>query len=250
MKNSLTLVVKAMGMAVVGVLIPLSSQAFTINSSTAINSTFTVDYLRKADSSINQDLKASIMFTLMSYNSATGSIGLQLEVSNTSDLLGNSVGLNKFAFGTDPNAISASLSQIDTALDIDKFISATWENPNTNQSEISPELTLGNTLILDVESDTGNGYANGTLNEGKLDVFNLTVGFTSPLPNAGVTFNPFSAKFQTAKGSFEFAGVERCTTNCGGGGGPGGDPLPEPDVVALMGIGLLGMTLARRRKFA
>lgn len=251
MKTSFKHAAQAAGLAMMGLLAPISGHAFVIDSSTATGSVFTVNYLLNlngtdGNGNLNdvQNLSASIVFTLLSYNTGTNTIDLQLNVTNTSALLGNNVGLNKFAFGTDPDAISASLLQMDTLTDVDKFVSATWENPQTNAPEISPELTLGNTFVLDVESDTGNGYANGTLNEGKLDVFTLSIGFSS-LSTSGVTFSPFSTKFQTGSESFEFAGSE-CTTNCGGGG-PGGDPVPEPGIVALMGIGLLGMSLARKR---
>lgn len=66
-------------------------------------------------------------------------------------------------------------------------------------------------------------------------------GFGSPTNLIGL-----SATANDATGGFETFFLARGVV--GGGGGPGGTPIPEPATLALVGLGLFGAASARRRK--
>jgi len=231
-----------------GVLAPISGHAFTIDSATAINQTFSVNYLLNANATdgngntngTGSAVSGSIIFTLLSFDVTSNQIGLQLNVTNTTSNTGKEVGLQKFAFGTNPDVTGVTFEQING--DANKFISASLD--------ISPEVFNATGKVdLDVESITKTG-APKSLREGQLDIFKLTLEFND-LTNSGVIFNPFSSKWQTKVGSLEFGGTS-------GGGNPGGPCLPgdtrpecnpsvpEPNELALLGIGLFGMGAMRK----
>ena len=236
MKNYIQKFNRSAFVAVAAAFVSLSSNAFVVDSSTAIGTNYTISYsllsgATDPNGNLNnvQDLSGTVVFSLTSFTGTT--IGFNLNVSNTSALLGNEVGLRDIAFGTDPDATSVSLTQILGAGESNKFLTATT---SVNPALVNAVLKFD----LDVQASTGTGYQN-TLNEGQFDSFSVLIGFGSTAN--GVSFSPFSSKFQTSPGSFEFPGG-------GGGGGGGGGSAPEPGTLALVGLGLLGAVWSRKRQ--
>lgn len=233
-------------LSMLGLLIPATGQAFLIDSNTSINSTFQVDFLLEDGASdgngnVNnfdpgQDISATVVFTLTSFGDTE--IGFRMDVTNTTSVLGNDIGLQAFAFGTDPDATSITLAQITAADDVNKFISASLT--------IDPQLNNA-VALLDVQTSTGPGYPS-TLQEQQWDQFSLVVGFASTA--GGVTFSPFGTMWQGDPDSFQFGSNGNGGNGNGGGGGQngGGVPVPEPASLALFGGGLLGLGWMIRRR--
>lgn len=233
-----------LGVLALGLLSPLASQAFVIDKDTTTSEIFTVNYSLAngaTDPNTNTnntgyDLMASVSISMTAFDTANDFISLVLTVANTTDSWDGvgtdpEIGLQQLAFGTTPDATAVEFTD-----DADgEFIEAhLFGNPDS-------ALDLGNTLSLDTVSTTGTGASNRLL-AGESDTFFLKISFTD-LIDAGVTFSPFSSKWQTNPDSFQFAGTEP-----GSGPGPGPGPsIPEPNSLALLGLGALLLRWSSRK---
>ena len=145
---------------------------------------------------------------------------LQVTLNNTSD---PSERLTSFGFGINPNATGVAFSDLPDG----GMINAT----------LASIPSLAAIEVCAYGGENCSGGANGGIFGGASDTFSILL---SGAWGSSVDIAPIGFKYQTGFGSFEF------TTNGGGGTPP--QQVPEPDVLFLLGAGLVGLALSRRRK--
>ena len=174
-------------------------------------------------------LRATGSVTITSgLNSST--LVLHVILNNTSTLNGvpytaaDNVRLTGWGFGVNPNATAVTFQDVADG----GIIDATLDN-------------LPGLAAIEVCAWGGNncsGGANGGIQAGNSDVFDLILAGNW---GSSVTFDPLGVKFQTPITSYEFT----CTGTCASGGS--GD-VPEPQTLALLGLGLMALAFVSRRK--
>ncbi len=162
---------------------------------------------------------------------------MNVKLTNTSTGFINA-GITSFGFNVSPNATGASANTFganDTATDADKV----------NDAALGNLPAIAAIDICFYSANNCNGGAQGNLlGMGETDYFTITI--TGSFPGASVSFLDLIAttsyggtglagiKFQTNLTSYEFTGSSPPPDG-------GDDPLPVPGVVALLGLGLLGL---------
>ena len=232
LRGAITATVLALGVA-------FNANAFVVDSTTAIDTEFKIFYqLNSGDTDPNgntnvtgQTISGNVVMVLKAFDTTTDLIQFLVTTSNTSADTGLHVGFQKLAFGINPDATGVTFTDAADA----GFISA--------QIGADPEVenAVGG-LTLDIQTETGVG-APKTLNAGETDTFTLDISFAD-LTNAGATFDPFSSKWQTGAGSYEFPGTP---TDPGPDPDPDPDPMPVPGTLLLLGLGLFGLRWTRRK---
>lgn len=191
-------------------------------------------------SSAAGDLTGNGSLTLSGFNTPTLTVAVTL--ANTSGLSTNR--LTAFGFGIDPNATGVSFSDAADGGMIDATLASI---PSLSQIEV---------CAYGGQNCAGGG--NGGILGGANDSFimNLTTGTTTRIRGetiitpgdwgSSVDIAPIGFKYQTGEGSFEF------TTSSSSSGTSGqtssGNTVPEPGVLALLSVGLLGQALLIRQR--
>ncbi|MET0660874.1 MAG: cistern family PEP-CTERM protein [Steroidobacteraceae bacterium] len=193
-----------------------SANAVLVDS---VGDSFNVDFYGNGGA-----LDATINFTVTdwSLNGLLGMdyVGLQVNVTNNSTLASSR--LTSFSIvDFDPELLYADAT-------------GGWDTSrNVNAGGGYNTVDL---CVWDGQNCNGGGNQ-GVAGAGGSETFSLALWFSS-LTSAGLDLDPFVAKFQTAAGSYHVDGKPESPTPP--------TSVPEPGTLALLGLGLIGIAVARR----
>lgn len=209
--------------------VPAWADSITLGSGD-IGSSFTLNYNGFSDGTSIDGLTGSTTFTLTGVSG--NEYSFDYSVANTSSAPVTGSRISSFAFNTDPTISSAT----STGAFAYTTLSSTYPNG------------IGTVDVCFKDASTGScaGGGSGGLDLGQSGTGAFTLSFSSPV--SALTLSDFYVRYQSITGvpgitSASGAGTMTSTS----GGSTGGTPVPEPGALALFGLGLIGVAMARRR---
>lgn len=225
--------------ALAGTAAPALADAITLDSS-AIGQSYTFTYNGFTDGTVVNGLTGSTTFTL------TGISGNQYQfsysVTNTTDpTLGSRI--SSFGFNTNPDIIGA------TSTGAFGYTTLNSSYPNG--------IGAIDVCFKDAKTGSCSGGGSGGLTNGQTGTGAFSLSFSQPITS--LTMNDFYVRYQSITGAGNITSASGAgtltgsssggsTSTSGGSTSTGGTDVPEPGMLGLLGISLLGLGLARRRR--
>jgi hypothetical protein len=207
---------------------------------TDANSDFTIDWFLASGATDNDgdvntnsfDLSATADFDVIdfSYDAQTDKTSVTFDIAFTNTTVappGQVAGVTSFGFGVSPSLSTVVFQDSDST----GFINAILQTGNQN----FPGSFKNIDVCVFTQGCSGGGQPGAIAPNGGTDTFRLILTFGDEL--SSIELDPFPIKIQTTTTSYEFAGCSGdCTTK-----------VPEPGTAWLLGAGLVGLGLLRRR---
>lgn len=205
---------------------PAFADAITLGSGD-IGSSFTLNYDGFSSGTTIDGLTGSTTFTLtgVSGNNYT----FDYSVSNTSSDPVTGSRISSFAFNTDPTISGA------TSTGAFSYTTLSSNYPNG--------IGTVDVCFKDVSTGSCAGGGSGGLDLGQTGTGSFTLSFSQPV--SSLTLSDFYVRYQSitgVPGISSASGAGTITTSSSGG-----TPVPEPGMLTLFALGVLGLYLGRKR---
>lgn len=205
------------------------ADAITLGASN-IGQSYTLNYNGFSGSTAISGLTGSTTFTL------TGISGdnytFDYSVSNTSAAPVTGSRISSFAFDTNPTIAGA------TSTGAFAYTTLNSNYPNG--------IGTVDVCFKDALTNSCSGGGSGGLTLGQTGTGSFTLSFSSPV--SSLTLSNFAVRYQSITG---VAGISSAsglgTLTSSGSTSTGGTAVPEPGMLGLFGLGLVGLALGRRR---
>ena len=233
--NKLLLVVAAMtGLGLSAS--PALADAITLDAS-SIGNNYSLTYNGFSGSTPIDGLTGTTTFTLTGISG--GNYTFNYSVANTSSTPITDSRISSFAFNTDPNIASA------TSAGAFSYTTLNSTYPNA----------IGNVDVCFKDAQTGScaGGGSGGLTIGQTGTGSFTLSFSQPI--SSLTLSDFYVRYQSIGGAGNITSASGAGTLSGSSTSSststssGGTAVPEPGMLGLMSMALIGAGLTRRRRY-